>query len=164
MFAGCGLLIVLTDARAGFIERLKRIVDVLLQQPLDFLALVRSRRSPTAPGAAASAQGVLPSWSSRGSHGTSRPDCGLQIRTPHREKRSIKSAMIGLAVIVMLASPTLASTRSHPHSHHHHHGWALGGAARNNPKGTAGGPTSVSGTGPSKFGGQIPGVSGAARQ
>jgi hypothetical protein len=72
----------------------------------------------------------------------------------------MKPAMIGLAVIVVLASPTIVSARSH----HHHHGWGYGSAARTSPNGTAGGPTSVSGTGPSKFGGQIPGAAGAARQ
>jgi hypothetical protein len=74
----------------------------------------------------------------------------------------MKSAMIGLAVIVMLASPTIASARSH--HRHHHHGWGHGSAARSNPNGTAGGPTSVSGTGSSKFGGQVPGAPGVTRQ
>jgi len=75
----------------------------------------------------------------------------------------MKLTMIGLAVAVVLASPTIASARSH-HHRHHHHGWGHGSAARTDPNGTAGGPTSVSGTGPSKFGGQIPGSPGAARQ
>jgi hypothetical protein len=86
----------------------------------------------------------------------------FQVGNHIREKRSMKLTMIGLAVAVLLASPTLASARSH--HHRHHHGWGHGSAARSDPNGTAGGPTSVSGTGPSKFGGQIPGAPGAARQ
>jgi hypothetical protein len=39
-----------------------------------------------------------------------------------------------------------------------------GSAARSDPNGTAAGPTSVSGTGSSKFGGQIPGSPRATRQ
>lgn len=79
----------------------------------------------------------------------------------------MKSAMIGLAAAITLASP-LAS--AHSHHRHHHHGWmhamnmGRGSAARSDPNGTAGGPTSLSGTGSSKFGGQIPGAPGAARQ
>jgi hypothetical protein len=75
----------------------------------------------------------------------------------------MKLALIGLAAIVVLATPTIASARHH-HHRHHHHGWGHGSAARNSPNGTAGGPTSVSGTGSSKFGGQVPGAPGATRQ
>lgn len=80
----------------------------------------------------------------------------------------MKLAMIGLVAAVTIASPTIASARSH--HRHHHHGWmhamnmGHGSAARSDPNGTAGGPTSLSGTGSSKFGGQIPGSAGAARQ
>jgi hypothetical protein len=81
----------------------------------------------------------------------------------------MKPVTIGLtAAIIALAIPTIASARSH--HRHHHQGWShsmnmsRGSAARSDPNGTAGGPTSVSGTGSSKFGGQIPGSAGAARQ
>ncbi|WP_407159975.1 hypothetical protein [Bradyrhizobium sp. STM 3557] len=73
----------------------------------------------------------------------------------------MKLIMIAVAAAVVLASP-VASARSH----HRHHGWmhSYGSAARTNPNGTAGGPTSVSGTGSSKFGGQVPGAPGVTRQ
>ncbi len=81
----------------------------------------------------------------------------------------MKAAALTLAIL--LAAPTgYASAHS---AKRHHHGWfnsmnMMHGpgrtAARNDPNGTASGPTSVSGTGSSKFGGQIPGASGAARQ
>jgi len=73
----------------------------------------------------------------------------------------MKLALIGLAAVVVLAFPTIASARHH---HRHHHGWGHGSAARTSPNGTAGGPTTVSGTGSSKFGGQVPGAPGATRQ
>ncbi|MFT4115092.1 hypothetical protein [Bradyrhizobium sp.] len=76
-----------------------------------------------------------------------------------------------LALAIVLAVPAgYASAHS---AKRHHHGWfnsmnMMHGpgrtAARTDPNGTAGGPTSVSGTGSSKFGGQIPGSSGATRQ
>jgi hypothetical protein len=72
----------------------------------------------------------------------------------------MKIAIVALAVALVF-SGSLASARHH---RHHHHGLSHGSAARSDPNGTAGGPTSVSGTGSSKFGGQIPGSSGAARQ
>lgn len=75
----------------------------------------------------------------------------------------MKRTMLILAAAAMLASSTAASARHH-HHHRHHHGWGHGSAARDNPNGTAGGPTSVSGTGSSKFGGQVPGAPGATRQ
>lgn len=69
----------------------------------------------------------------------------------------MKFATIILAVTLALTS-SLASARSH-HRHHRMHG----SAATSDPNGTAGGPTSVSGTGSSKFGGQVPGAPGATR-
>lgn len=81
----------------------------------------------------------------------------------------MKTAAWTLAIL--LAMP--AGYASAHGTRHHHHSWynslnMMHGpgrtAARTDPNGTAGGPTSVSGTGPSKFGGQIPGASGAARQ
>ena len=75
----------------------------------------------------------------------------------------MKLIMIGLAAAVVLASPVASA---HSHYRHHHHGWmhSHASAARSNPNGTAGGPTSVSGTGSSKFGGQVPGAPGVTRQ
>lgn len=78
----------------------------------------------------------------------------------------MKLATVSLIAAIALASP-VASARGH---HRHHHGWmgsmnmSRGSAARTDPNGTAGGPTSLSGTGSSKFGGQIPGGAGTARQ
>jgi hypothetical protein len=82
----------------------------------------------------------------------------------------MKTATLALAIL-LACSTGYAS--AHSAKRHHHHGWfgsmnMMHGpgrtAARTDPNGTAGGPTSVSGTGSSKFGGQIPGASGAARQ
>jgi hypothetical protein len=39
-----------------------------------------------------------------------------------------------------------------------------GSAARNNPNGTAAGPTTLSGTGPSTYGGNNPGAKSSSRQ
>jgi hypothetical protein len=78
----------------------------------------------------------------------------------------VRLATIALASIFALTS-TVALAASHKR---HHYGFlnsmnmARGTAARTDPNGTAGGPTSVSGTGTSKFGGQIPGSPRAARQ
>jgi hypothetical protein len=80
----------------------------------------------------------------------------------------MKAATLTLAILFALPAGYASA-----HRHTHHHGWfgsmnMMHGpgraAARNDPNGTASGPTSVSGTGSSKFGGQIPGASGAARQ
>lgn len=71
----------------------------------------------------------------------------------------MKFATIILAFTLALTG-SLASARSHHHRHHRMHG----SAATSDPNGTAGGPTSVSGTGSSKFGGQVPGAPGATRQ
>jgi hypothetical protein len=78
----------------------------------------------------------------------------------------MRLATIALASVVALTS-TAALAASHKR---HHHGFmnsmnmSRGTAARTDPNGTAGGPTSLSGTGSSKFGGQIPGSPRAARQ
>ncbi|WP_194403489.1 hypothetical protein [Bradyrhizobium sp. CCBAU 53351] len=81
----------------------------------------------------------------------------------------MKAAALGLAIL--LAASSYAS--AHTPKRHHHHGWSRSmnmmpgpgrSAARSDPNGTAAGPTSVSGTGSSKFGGQIPGAPGATRQ
>ncbi|WGD49682.1 hypothetical protein QA641_29145 [Bradyrhizobium sp. CB1650] len=79
----------------------------------------------------------------------------------------MKTAALTLAILLACSMGYAAAAKRH------HHGWfnsmnMMHGpgrtAARTDPNGTAGGPTSVSGTGPSRFGGQIPGASGAARQ
>jgi hypothetical protein len=77
----------------------------------------------------------------------------------------MKSVLISLAAAAVVLSSPLAS--AHSRHRHHHHGWkhmSHGSAARSDPNGTAGGPTSLSGTGSSKFGGQVPGAPGATRQ
>lgn len=74
-----------------------------------------------------------------------------------------------LAALLALSSGIASA---HSAKRHHHHGWfnsmnLMRGpgrtAARTDPNGTAGGPTSLSGTGSSRFGGQIPGSSRATR-
>jgi hypothetical protein len=93
----------------------------------------------------------------------------LVTQFPQLEETPMKTATLSL-VILLVCSTGYASAHS---ARRHHHGWfsamnMMHGpgrmAARTDPNGTAGGPTSVSGTGSSKFGGQIPGASGAARQ
>ena len=74
----------------------------------------------------------------------------------------MKGVKIALAVIVALSSG-VAFAHSHRYHHHHHH-LMRGSAATSDPNGTAGGPTSLSGTGSSKFGGNIPGSPRATGQ
>jgi len=78
--------------------------------------------------------------------------------------------IVTITLAVLLTSISLASAHTFKR---HHHGWSnsmntMRGpgptAARTDPNGTAAGPTTLSGTGSSKFGGQIPGARGAARQ
>lgn len=97
-------------------------------------------------------------------------NCLLQTKFPLLEETQMKTATLTLAIL-FACSTGYAS--AHSAKRHHHHGWSnsmnmMHGpgrtAARTDPNGTAGGPTSVSGTGSSKFGGQIPGASRAARQ
>ncbi|MDN5004611.1 hypothetical protein ACFQZO_27565 [Bradyrhizobium sp. GCM10027634] len=82
----------------------------------------------------------------------------------------MKSA--ALTLVVLLAIPA-GYASAHATRHARHHGWfnsmnMMHGpgrtAARIDPNGTAGGPTSVSGTGSSKYGGNNPGAPGSARQ
>ena len=63
----------------------------------------------------------------------------------------MKFTHIALVLIVAVSSP-LAFARGH---HHHHHMSRAGG-----PNGSAGGPTTLSGTGSSQFGGSLPGNTG----
>ncbi|WP_210161831.1 hypothetical protein [Bradyrhizobium japonicum] len=86
------------------------------------------------------------------------------------EKTQMKTATVTLAILLACSS---GYASAHSAKRHHHHGWfnsmnMMHGpgrtASRTDPNGTASGPTSVSGTGSSKFGGQIPGAAGAARQ
>ena len=74
----------------------------------------------------------------------------------------MKIAAIALASFVVLSA---GSALAHSHKHHHHHmRMTHGSAATSNPNGTAAGPTSLSGTGSSKFGGNIPGSPRATGQ
>ena len=82
----------------------------------------------------------------------------------------MRAAALTLAILLTVPARYVSA---HASRDAHHHGWFCAmnmmhwpgrTAARTDPNGTAGGPTSPSGTGPSKFGGQIPGASGAARQ
>ncbi len=75
-----------------------------------------------------------------------------------------------LTLTILLAMPAGYASA---HGTRHHHGWSnsinmMHGpgrtAARTDPNGTAGGPTTVSGTGSSKYGGNNPGAPGSARQ
>ena len=81
----------------------------------------------------------------------------------------MKIATLALALTLAL-SGAAASANSF---RHHHHGWSgsmnmMHGpgrtAAKTDPNGTAGGRTSLSGTGPSTYGGNNPGAPGSSRQ
>ena len=63
-----------------------------------------------------------------------------------------------MRLTIIVAALVLAATfgsASAAHRHRHHHS-----AATNSPNGTAGGPTTLSGTGSSQYGGSTPGVTG----
>jgi hypothetical protein len=64
----------------------------------------------------------------------------------------MKFTHIALALVVAVSSP-VAFARGH--HHHRHHMSRAGG-----PNGSAGGPTTLSGTGSSQFGGSLPGNTG----
>jgi hypothetical protein len=71
----------------------------------------------------------------------------------------MKLATLALACVFALSSPfALAHGKRHLHSMRHHAAQCAGG-----PNGTAGGPTTLSETGPSTYGGNIPGARGCAR-
>jgi hypothetical protein len=71
----------------------------------------------------------------------------------------MKLTTLALSCILALSGPfALAHGKRHHHSMRHHASRCVGG-----PNGTAGGPTTVSGTGPSTYGGNIPGARGCAR-
>jgi hypothetical protein len=72
----------------------------------------------------------------------------------------MKVMKIALAAVVAL-SGSIAFAHSHKHAHYHPMRSSVGAS---NPNGTTGGPTSLSGTGSSKFGGNIPGSPRATGQ
>jgi hypothetical protein len=71
------------------------------------------------------------------------------------EETAMKLTTVALAAVFALSS-TFAFARAH--RRHHHMSWMHGGSG--GPNGTAGGPTTLSGTGSSQFGGSEPGISG----
>jgi hypothetical protein len=67
------------------------------------------------------------------------------------------------AAIVLASALALSSTAASGHHYkHRHHVNSMNMMRGNggNPNGTAGGPTTLSGTGSSQFGGSLPGTSG----
>lgn len=70
--------------------------------------------------------------------------------------------IVKIALVAALAFSGSAAF-AHGHKHHHHH-LMRSSAGTSNPNGTAAGPTSLSGTGSSKFGGNIPGSPRATGQ
>jgi hypothetical protein len=72
----------------------------------------------------------------------------------------MKVVKIALAAVVALST---SAAFAHSHKRHHHH-LMRSSAGTSNPNGTAAGPTSLSGTGSSKFGGNIPGSPRATGQ
>jgi hypothetical protein len=71
------------------------------------------------------------------------------------EEKTMKVRTIALAAVF-----ALSSTFAVAHSHHRTHHMMRHSAASNSPNGTAGGPTSLSGTGNSQFGGSVAGTTG----
>jgi len=61
---------------------------------------------------------------------------------------------IAALAVALTCAPAGATYR------HRHHRMHRSAAAMTNPNGTAGGPSTLSGTGSSKFGGSTPGVTG----
>jgi|GEM_PF-2897661 len=80
------------------------------------------------------------------------------FQTTHREV-IMKLTTIAVTCILALSGPFALAHGKRHHSTRHHASRCAGG-----PNGTAGGPTTVSGTGPSTYGGNIPGAPGCARQ
>jgi hypothetical protein len=68
----------------------------------------------------------------------------------------MKFTTIMLAAVFALAGTFTADAKMK----RHHMSRTHGSAAWNNPNGTAGGPTTLSGTGSSQYGGSSPGVTG----
>ena len=65
--------------------------------------------------------------------------------------------LIALA-LAFIALSLASANATHKYHHHWRHHSSMG--ARYNPNGTAGGPTTLSGTGSSQFGGSSPGITG----
>jgi hypothetical protein len=71
------------------------------------------------------------------------------------EETAMKLKTVALAAVF-----ALTSTFAFAHSHHRHHHMSRLHGGSGGPNGTAGGPTTLSGTGSSQFGGSEPGISG----
>jgi hypothetical protein len=70
--------------------------------------------------------------------------------------RSMKLTILALTCVFALSSPlAFANGKRHHHHWRHHASHCPGG-----PNGSPGGPTTLSGTGPSTYGGNIPGARG----
>lgn len=65
----------------------------------------------------------------------------------------MRITVLAVALLVLSVGSANAAQRYH---HRHYHSMA----AHYNPNGTAGGPTTLSGTGSSQYGGSTPGVTG----
>jgi hypothetical protein len=71
---------------------------------------------------------------------------------------TMKLATVALASVLALSGPFALA-----HGRHHHHWRHSASRCFGGPNGTAGGPTTVSGTGPSTYGGNIPGARGCTK-
>ena len=72
----------------------------------------------------------------------------------------MKIGTLALACVLALYGPFAIA---HGQRHHHHWRHLFASRCAGGPNGTAGGPTTLSGTGPSTYGGNIPGARGCAR-
>jgi hypothetical protein len=72
---------------------------------------------------------------------------------------TVKLATAALTCMIVLSGPFALA-----HGQRHHHHWRHSAShCPGGPNGTAGGPTTLSGTGPSTYGGNIPGARGCAK-
>jgi hypothetical protein len=96
-----------------------------------------------------------------GSADPASPECGpgTYVGAGDYLMATTEETAMKLTTFALAAVFALTSTFAFAHSHHrHHHYWMHGGSG--GPNGTAGGPTSLSGTGSSQFGGSTPGAAG----
>jgi hypothetical protein len=84
------------------------------------------------------------------------------IEPKHSNERRMTKIMTMKLTTIIIAALVIATSApaGATYQRHHHHRMYHSSAASNNANGTAGGPTTLSGTGSSKYGGSTPGVTG----
>lgn len=82
------------------------------------------------------------------------------IRLSRNTQTKIMTMKLTTTIVAALVVAVTSAPAGATYRHHHHHRMYHSSAATNNPNGTGGGPTTLSGTGSSKFGGSTPGTTG----